>query len=384
MDSSRFRCDIIAASADTHQRHQEETEMDATTVAVDLAKSVFELAIANTQGRVIARQRLNRAQFTRYLRQTSPTHVVMEACGMAHYWGRLAQRQGHRVTLVPPTYVRPYVRRNKSDRADVEAILEAVRSGEVPSVPVKRIEQQALVAVHRVREQWMTTRTARINTLRGLLREQGILLPAGARAALQSVPAILEDAEAPLPMPLCQVLASVHAEVRAIEARIGDLERMLHDLAAADPVVTRLRTIPGIGLLTATALVGSVGHIHAFRRARQFASWLGLTPREHSSGLRRWLGSITNGDVYLRCLLTHGARAVLLMAQRRAARGQPLSRLHRWAVTVHDRRGHNKARLPWPINSAASCGRSGRRTCRSQCRTRRNPPRRLSREMVSE
>jgi transposase len=326
--------------------NQEETEMDATTVAVDLAKTVFELAIANAQWRVLARHRLNRAQFTRYLTQTSPMHVVMEACGMAHFWGRLAQQHGHRVTLVPPAYVRPYVRRNKTDRADAEAILEAVRSGEMPSVPVKRIEQQALVALHRVREQWMTTRTARINVLRGILREHGILLPAGARTALQTFPRILEDAETPLPMHLRQVLASVHAEVRAIEARIADLERELRGLADADPVVTRLRTIPGIGLLTATALVGSVGHIHAFRRARQFASWLGLTPREHSSGHRRRLGSISKkGDVYLRCLLTHGARSVLLIAQRRAAHGQTLTRLHHWAITLRERRGHNKAAI---------------------------------------
>lgn len=320
--------------------------MDATTVAVDLAKAVFELAIANAQWRVISRQRLNRAQFTRYLTQTSPTHIVMEACGMAHYWGRLAQQHGHRVTLVPPAYVRPYVRRNKTDRADAEAILEAVRSGEMPSVPVKRVEQQALVGLHRVREQWMTTRTARINTLRGILREHGLLLPAGPRAALQAVPALLEEAETGLPMHLRHVLASVHAEVRAIEERIADLERELRALAAADPVVMRLQTIPGIGLLTATALVGSVGPIHAFRRARQFASWLGLTPREHSSGTRRHLGRISKrGDGYLRCLLTHGARAILVAAQRRRASAQPLTRLHSWAMTVRDRRGHNKATI---------------------------------------
>jgi transposase len=320
--------------------------MDATTVAVDLAKTVFELAIANAQWRISSRQRLNRPQFARFLAQTPATHVVMEACGMAHYWGRVAQQHGHRVTLIPPSYVRPYVRRNKTDHADAEAILEAVRSGEMPGVPVKRIEQQALVAMHRVREQWMTTRTGRINTLRGILREHGLLLPAGARAALQAIPAMLEDAETPLPGHLRQVLASVHEEVRAIEERIAALERELRALADADPVVTRLRTIPGIGLLTATALVGTVGHIHAFRRARQFASWLGLTPREHSSGHRRRLGSISKqGDIYLRCLLTHGARAILLMAQRRAASGQPLSRLHQWAVTVHDRRGHNKATI---------------------------------------
>jgi len=179
----------------------------------------------------------------------------------------------------------------------------------------------------------MTTRTARINTLRGILREHGILLPAGARAALQAVPTILEDAETSLPRHLRQILASVHAEVRAIEERIGELERELQVLADADAVVTRLRTIPGIGLLTATALVGTVGHIGAFRRARQFASWLGLTPREHSSGQRRHLGGISKrGDVYLRCLLTHGARAVLRAAHHRreattqsvhAARRQP-------------------------------------------------------------
>jgi transposase len=333
-----------AASADSHQRNQEETEMDATTVAVDLAKTVFELALANAQWRVVERQRLNRAGFARFLAETTPTHVGMEACGTAHYWGRIAQQHGHRVTLVPPGYVRPYVRRNKTDRADAEAILEAVRSGQVPTVAVKRVEQQALVALHRIREQWMTTRTARINTLRGILREQGILLPAGARAAMKSLATVLEEAATVLPSHLRQVLTSVHEEVRAIEDRIAALERELKTLAEQDPVVTRLRTIPGIGLLTATALVGTVGHIHAFGRARQFASWLGLTPREHSSAMRRHLGGISKrGDVYLRCLLTHGAPAVLVAAHRR--RSPVATGLHHWALAVRERRGHNKATI---------------------------------------
>jgi transposase len=333
-----------AASADTHQRNQEETEMDATTVAVDLAKTVFELALANAQWRVVGRQRLNRAGFARFLAETAPTHVVMEACGTAHYWGRIAQQHGHRVTLVPPGYVRPYVRRNKTDRADAEAILEAVRSGQMPTVAVKRVEQQALVALHRIREQWMTTRTARINTLRGILREQGILLPAGARAAVKSLVAVLEQAATVLPSHLRQVLTSVHEEVRAIEGRIAALERELETLAEQDPVVTRLRTVPGIGLLTATALVGTVGHIHAFARAPQFARWLGLTPREHSSAERRRLGGISKrGDVYLRCLLTHGARAVLVAAHRR--RAPATGGLHHWALGVRERRGHNKATI---------------------------------------
>ena len=324
---------------------QEETEMDATTVAVDLAKSVFELAWATETWQISRRERLNRAQFTRRLATTPPCHVVMEACGMAHYWGRVAQQHGHRVTLIPPAYVRPYVRRNKTDRTDTEALLETVRSGQVPTVPVKRIEQQALIGLHRVREQWMSTRTARLNTVRGLLREHGVLLPAGPQAALRALPTVLETLET-VPAYLRRILASVHEEVRAIEARLRGVEQELQALAAADPVVTRLRTIPGIGMLTATALVGSVGHIHAFRRARQFASWVGLTPREHSSGTRRRLGGISKrGNVYLRCLLTHGARAVLVAAQRRRHGPVPLPRLHQWAVTVRDRRGHNKATI---------------------------------------
>ncbi len=192
----------------------------------------------------------------------------------------------------------------------------------------------------------MATRTARINVLRGILREQGVLLPAGAGPALRAVPAILEDAKAGLANALCRMISLIYEEVRQLEAGIGALERELRAAADADAVATRLRDIPGIGLLTATALVGTVGHIHAFHRARQFASWLGLTPREYSSGARRRLGGISKrGDVYLRCLLTHGARAVLHTAHRRTTARQPLTRLHQWALTVQARRGHNKATI---------------------------------------
>jgi transposase len=326
-------------------RHQEET-MDAITVAVDVAKTVFELAIANAQGRIIARRRLNRRQFAQFLATTRVAHVVMEACGTAHYWGRCAQQRGHHVTLLPAAYVRPYVRRSKTDRADADALLEAIRSGQIPPVPVKTVAQQALVGLHRVRTQWITARTARINAMRGLLGEQGILLPAGAARAVARVPAVLEDADVALPDPLRGALGLVYDEIRALEQRIAQVEYMLAALAATDPVITRLQTIPGVGLLTATALVGTVGHIHAFHRARQFASWLGLTPRERSSGHRRRLGGISKrGDVYLRCLLTHGARAVLYAARRRATAGLALTRLQQWAVILQTRRGHNKAAI---------------------------------------
>jgi len=317
--------------------------MDATTVAVDLAKNVFEVVSANRDGRIVARQRLNRARFLAFLGTRPPTRFVMEACATAHHWGRVAQGHGHEVVLLPAAYVRPYVRRNKTDRTDAEALLEALRSGQLPAVPVKRVEQQALVALHRVRAQWIATRTARINALRALLAEYGVLLPARTTVALTAAPAILADAA--LPAHLRQVLTGLHEEIRALEAHIRTVDQQLRGLAATDPVVQRLRTIPGVGLLTATALVGSVGNIHAFRRGRQFASWLGLTPAEYSSGNRRQLGGITKrGDRYLRCLLTHGARAVLVAA-RRDAPDRPSTRLRQWALAVHQRRGQNKATI---------------------------------------
>src|SRR5262249_55653061 len=199
-------------------------------------------------------------------------------------------------------------------------------------VPVKRIEQQARVARHRIREQWMTTRTARLTMRRGIRREHGIVPPAGAPPAVTAVPTILAEATTQLPLHVRTMLARGHEEIRAMEQRITSLARERHVLAEADPVVTRLRTIPGSGLVTATAPVGTVGHIHTFRRARQFASWLGLTPREHSRGQRRRLGGISKrGGVYLRCLLTHRARAGLRAAHHRMTTKKPLTRLPHWA-----------------------------------------------------
>ena len=327
----------------------------AMTVAVDLSMTVFEIGIADRQWRVAERRRLNRRQFARFLADQPVSHIVMEACGTAHHWGRVAQGRGHRVTLLPVRYVKPYLRGNKTDRTDVDALLDAVRTGQIPPVTVKTAAQQEIVALHRIREQWMATRTARINALRGFFREHGIPLPAGARAALSAVPTVAEQ----LPAQLALAVTSVYDDVRALEARIVGIERQLAALAKDDTTVQRLLEIPGIGLLTATAFVGSVGRITAFRRARQFASWLGLTPREHSSGPRRRLGSITKrGDVYLRCLLTHGARAVLWAAQRRAAARQPLTGLQPWAVQLAARKGHNKttiavanklARIVWAV-----------------------------------
>ena len=320
--------------------------MDAMTIGVDLAKSVFEVAVANGSWRVVARHRFTRTQFETFLRNQPVAHVVMEACGTAHYWARCAQGHGHRVTLLPAQYVRPYVRRHKTDRTDAEALLEAIRSGGIPPVLVKTVAQQEVIALHRVRDQWMATRTARLNAIRGFLQEHGVVFARGAHTVLRQVPVLLDETDPRLPSRLCAVLRELVDEVRDLHQRVKGIERQLAVLAGADPVIQRLMRIPGVGLLTATALIGTVGHIQAFRRARQFASWLGLTPREWSSGGHRHLGAITKrGDTYLRCLLTHGARAVLLMAHRATKAGRPLTRLQQWALTVQVHRGHNKAAI---------------------------------------
>ena len=320
--------------------------MDATTFAVDLAKNSFEVAFADARGRVIGRRRLTRAQFQRLVIEHPAAEMVAESCGTAHHWGRLAQRAGHRVTLLPAQYVRPFVRRQKTDRTDVTGLLDAKGRPGVYPVPVKSVAQQEVVALHRIREQWKTTRTARINAVRGLLLEFGIMLAAGARRVRADVWRVIEDAEQPVPARLRRMLATLVTEIAALDGQLESIDRELADLARHDSQVQRLETIPGVGLITATALVGSVPNIRAFRRGRCFASWMGLTAREHSSGNRRRLGRITKqGDAYLRCMLTHGARSVLLRATRARTRQEPLTALQQWALAVATRRGHNRATI---------------------------------------
>jgi transposase len=243
--------------------------MDATTVAVDLAKDVFEVLLTNRAGRGIERKRLTRRQFDRFLESLpAGTPVVMEACGTAHYWGRQCQARALTVRLLPGQYVRPYVRRNKTDRTDTEALLEANRCGGIQPVPVKTSEQQTIQALHRVRAQWQATRTARINVMRGVLREHGVAIGAGARTALTRIPAVLEDPTVPLPGVVGVTILALLEEVRALEARLASIDRELARVAREHPVARRLHQVPGVGVLTATALVGAVGHIHAFRRGR--------------------------------------------------------------------------------------------------------------------
>ena len=246
------------------------------------------------------------------------------------------------VRLLPVPYVRAYRRRNKTDRADCMAMLEADRNPEILSVPVKGVDAQAIQGLHRARSAWMGCRTARINTLRGLLREFGVILPLGAQAALTQMAAAIDDPAVPdlLKITLLELLAEVHD----LDDKIARVERQLASVARQTPAVRLLQDIPGIGLLTSTALYASAGDAKHFRSGRHLASWLGLTPKEHSSGSRRHLGGISKrGDKYVRTLLIHGARTVLLGARRNENAGRPLSPLQQWALGVQARSNHNKA-----------------------------------------
>src|SRR6185436_8662758 len=314
--------------------------MNNTLVGVDLAKWFFEVVVSSHPGSVACRRRLTRATFLRFVAQLPTATVVMEACGSAHYWAREIQKLGHRVVLLPPQYVRPYVLRDKTDRADAKGLLEAYRNDSIRPVPIKTPQQQLLGSLHRLRAGWVSDRTARINTLRGLLREQGIFVPLGARKVVPQVWAVLEDADSAVPEALRPFLAEVLHEIRDLERRIESCERQLELLAGQLTAVQRLLTIPGVGLLIATALVAFVGDVRRFPSSRHFASYLGLVPRERSSGAIRRLGRISKrGDVYLRMLLIHGARSALRAA---TTQKQP-DRLRSWALKVREHHGTRKA-----------------------------------------
>jgi transposase len=318
--------------------------MNATTVAVDLAKSVFELAVADAQWNVSERARLTRRQFERWFHNRAVRLVVMEACATAHYWARMLRRRGIEVRLLPAQYVRAYVKRNKTDAADAMALLEAARARDITPVAVKSVEQQALQALHRLRSGWMTTRTRRINTLRGFCREFGMEVSVGAAKGLAQIARLLADEHSAIPAMLRAPMRLALEEIRLMEARIDALERELAAMAKQSEPCQALASIPGIGLLTSTAMVAAVGDPRTFRSARHYASFFGLTPREHSSGEHRYLGRISKrGNRYVRTLLTHGARSVLRAATVARRAGRQVNRLRTWALAVQARTNHNKA-----------------------------------------
>lgn len=314
--------------------------MQSTTIGIDLAKSVFQISIADNNHHIIKRQRLSRSQFERLIVHTPPARLVMEGCASAHHWGRLAEQHGHDVKLLHPRYVRPYVRRNKTDSTDADGLVRASADTGLKPIAVKSIHQQALQSLHRIREQWLRSRVARINEARGLLTEFGIVLPRGSSNIAQRLHAVIDQ----LPALLQFTLAELISEIAADQDKLKRLDKTLKTVTEQDADGLRMLGVAGIGPIIASAALGRVNNIHVFKRGRAFASWLGITPREYSSGSTRRLGRISReGDRYLRMLLIHGARAALLAAKRARTREQTLTELQRWALATEQRIGHNKA-----------------------------------------
>jgi transposase len=270
--------------------------------------------------------------------------VLMEACGSTNHWGRELTAMGHEVKLLPAQYVRAYVKRNKTDAVDAVALIEASRSEDIKSVPIKTIDQQGMQQLHRAREHYKRTRNARMNLVRGILREYGIEAPEGIQRGKATARAALEMADNGLSHAIRPYIQAILQEVEELQGRMAEVERSLTVLSKEDEVVQRQMKIPGVGLLTATALRAGVVDMQRFPTGRHFACWLGITARENTSGEKRRLGPISKrGDVYLRMLLINGARSVLQRAKVTKHAGKPLDRLRCWAVETEARAGYNKA-----------------------------------------
>lgn len=295
-----------------------------SAVGLDLAKNVFQVHGIDADGEVVVRKRLRRSEIRKYFARLEPCLIGMEACGGAHYWSRELTRLGHAVHMMAPAFVKPYLKSNKNDRNDAEAICEAVQRPSMRFVQPKMPEQQAVLHLHHGRQLLVRQRVALSNHMRGVLSEYGIVVPQGVKVISRCLPELLEDADNELPMLARHLLAELKAEHDHLMERIDRCEQQLNAWHATSAVSQRLASIPGIGVLTATALAASVGEGQDFKNGRQLAAYLGLVPRQSSSGGKeRLLGISKRGDGYLRCLLIHGARAVIHHIRRRLKAGRP-------------------------------------------------------------
>ena len=286
--------------------------MELTVIAIDIAKKVFQLHWVEPETGSIEQLKLKRAQVLPWFANRQAALVMMEACGGAHEWSRQLLKLGHDIRLLPPKTIRAFVQRNKTDAADARAIWTAGQQPGAKFVAVKHEAQQVVLSLHRLRAQLMKMRIMQTNELRGLLYEFGIVLPEGHRALLKELPAALQEAQSRLPAMLIDSLDEQVRRINALEADIGRIERRLSQQLRETPACKTLAEVPGVGLLTATAIVASMGSPTAFKDAREFAAWIGLVPRQTGTGGRvRQLGISKRGDAYLRTLLMHGARAIV-------------------------------------------------------------------------
>lgn len=333
--------------------------MKITTIGIDLAKSVFQIHGVDEHGKVALKRQLRREQVLPFFLKLAPCLIGMEACGGAHYWARQLEALGHTAKLMAPQFVKPYVKSNKNDAADAEGICEAVRRPNMRFVAIKTVEQQAILSVHRARQGFVKARTAQANQIRGLLSEFGIVIPLGITHIAKRLPVILESEENGLPPSFRLLLQRLVEHMKELDRQVDELEHEIRLWHRQNDVSQRLAEIPGIGPITATALLASIGDVRNFKNGRQLAAWLGLVPRQHSSeGKSVLLGMSKRGDTYLRTLLVHGARSVVLATQRKIDNakswmGQLLNRRNKnvaavalanknarivWALLAHDRK----------------------------------------------
>jgi transposase len=326
---------VTGTTVPTHSHQKEGVHMmNVTRIGVDLAKHVFQLHGVDERGHTVLRRRVSRTPLRPFFAQLRPCLVGLEACGSAHYWARTVRALGHDVRLIAPQCVAPYRKNDKNDGNDAEAICEAVGRPHMRFVPIKDVAQQAVLTVHRARHLLVAERTALVNQTRGLLAEYGLIVPAGVGALRRAWAARLEAPE--LPALAREVFADLSDRLRGLDERIAAYDRRVNQLARQMEPAQRLMQVPGVGPVTAT--VATVDEARAFRNGRQLAAWLGLVPRQHSSGGSRRLGRITKrGDVSVRTLLIHGARAVMRQLTRRA------DATSRWVTALRARRGFNKA-----------------------------------------
>lgn len=330
--------------------------MKITVCGVDLAKEVFQVHGVNAAGKVEKRVQLRRGKVMEFFANMAPCLIGMEACGSAHYWARQLQSLGHTVKLMAPQFVKPYVKTNKHDAADAEAICEAVQRPSMRFVPIKNIEQQAIIAVHTARVGFVKQRTAQGNQIRGLLAEFGLIVPKGLAPLRERVPTLLDEAKDQLPGAFRQTILELLDHLNVLDKRVKQFELEIQNWHRSNSMSQRLEKIPGIGPITASALVAAIGNAKHFANGRQLAAWLGLVPKQHSTGGRtNLLGISKRGDTYLRTLLIHGARAVIRHAANKVNEGwlhSLLGRRHKnvaavalanknartvWALLAHDR-----------------------------------------------
>ena len=314
--------------------------MKLSYVGVDLAKNVFQLHGVDRSGKAVWRRRLRRHQWLAALMEAADTSCVvgMEACTGAHHWARQLQAHGYTVKLIPPQFVKPYVKSNKNDAHDAAAICEAMSRPHMRFVTVKSVAQQDIQATHRIRTELREQRNAKSNQIRGLLAEYGLVAPQTLLALRAAIPDWLEDAENGLTDYFRSLLRGLWGDLQVLDDRIKELDQQIEQLANGNEVTRRLQRLRGVGPMTATALVATVGTGEQYRKGRQMAAALGLTPRQNSSGdKQRLLGISKRGDAYLRTLLIHGARAVVSQARQRD------DRLSRWVTDIAQRSHPNVA-----------------------------------------